>query len=102
MELLAAAARLAGTQQVDRGKPFGEGNLAALKDAADSYGELFAAVLALPQAGAVSLTLELVVIANRATVRAGDAVRPAQGFEVLAGLSVVAEVVGDAGREISP
>src|SRR6266404_9195878 len=92
MELVAADAFLAGTQQVDRREPFGEGNLGTLEYGSDSHAELFATVLALPQAGAVRLALKLVVIANRTTMRAGDPVRPTQGFKVFASFVVVAEV----------
>jgi|SRR5882762_3841710 len=104
MELMAADAFLTRTQQVDRRKPFGQRNLRAFKDGPDGHAELLAAVGTLPQAGAVGLTLKLIVLADGPAMRTRYAVRPAQGFEVFAGLVVVAEVVcGEGGsHDFSP
>lgn len=86
LDLLATDALLAGAHQVGGLEPLVERHLAVLEHGANGHAELAAAVLALPQARTVRGALELVVLANRAAMRAHRAIRPAQSFKMLAGL----------------
>lgn len=93
LQLVATASLFARADKVDRLHPLVQWDLAALKDCANGYRELFAAVLALVHAGAVRLAIQyIVILAHAAAVWADRAIGPADGFKVLAGLGGVLEV----------
>jgi len=79
VELVRGDALFGGAEQIGRRQPLGQRNLGSLEDGAHGHGELLAALLlaALPQALAVRLALKLVVVADRAAVRADRTIRPA-------------------------
>jgi hypothetical protein len=93
VELVTAHAFLGRAEEIDRLQPDVERDLAALKHGAHGYRKLLAAVLALPQARTVRLTLQRVVIfAHRAAMRAHRAIGPTQGFKVFPSLFSTLEV----------
>jgi hypothetical protein len=83
---------------LSREYPFAQRDLAALHDGTNGDGERLAAVLALVDAGAGALALQLGdAIFHDATARAYRAIRPQDAFQVLTSLVVV---VVDRMREI--
>jgi hypothetical protein len=69
-----------------------QADFGTLEHSSNRDGELIGARAALVDARTSGLALQLVVAVNRAAVGADNAVGPAQGFEVLAGLVRVLEL----------
>jgi hypothetical protein len=88
---MGADALLAGAHKVRGEQPLVERNLGAFEHSANGDGILLAASVALDEAGAVGLAFKALLIVARTTVRANRAVRPMQGFEILASLVGVLE-----------
>src|SRR5277367_2527885 len=80
VQLMRADPFLAGGHQVERKRPFGQRNFAALHDVAGADGELTAAVAAMEQPGAMHFALHPKNAAI-AAMDTGYAARPALGFE---------------------
>lgn len=91
---MGADALLGSADQVNGLKPDIELDLGSLKDGAYRDGELLAAILALPDAGAGGLSFQVVVIPYGAAMGAYGAAGPADSLKVLAGLVGVLEVGG--------
>src|SRR5260370_1163466 len=93
MDLVSRDALLGSGEQEQRRKPFRERDFAALENGFNGHCELFAALGALVQASAVSLTLEArdLVLIGIAAMRASRPVRPNPSLQPLAGLGFVGE-----------
>ena len=92
VQLVGGHALLARCQQVRRQQPLVERDLATLEHGADRDGELLAAFVALVEAGAVGLALQLLDAVGSALPQCGQ-YGPCghAGLQVLAGLVVVGE-----------
>src|SRR5262249_38335335 len=94
VDLVAADALLAGTDQVRLQPPLVQRDLGPLENGAHGHGELRTAVSTEPKTGTVRLAVKAAIALCAATVRAYRARRPAQAFKVLAGGFFVAESGG--------
>ena len=94
VKLVARKALLAPGDQIHRLKPDVHRNLAVLKDGADLDGERLAALIALPQARAGGLALELADALHAAAMRADGAIRPQPRLNVSVGRFFVVKVRG--------
>lgn len=87
VQLVAAHALLGRAEQIDRLQPDIQLDLGTLKDCPNGHGKRFAAVTALVEAFAGRIPIKRVMLlAHNAAMRAYRAIRPADGFKVLAGL----------------
>ena len=91
LKLLGADPLLGRAHQVCGVHPLVKGHLGALKDGADSHGELFAAVTTEQKAGTVARAIQAAVAIRAAAVRAYRAIGPADRFKMLARRVVVVE-----------
>ena len=101
MQLMSAKALLAAAEETEGQQPLIESDFAVLEDRADSHREGFGALVALVDAGAGGLALELrdAISVIIAAMRADRTVRPMQRFKVLPSLVRVAvNRVGNVGH----
>ena len=90
LQLKCAHTFLAGRHKLRREHPFRQRDMRPLHDGADGHGKGLAAVLALVDAGACALALQLgYPVASDATARACRAIGPEQRFKMLSRFVVV-------------
>src|SRR5580698_9420975 len=94
VKLVGAHALFAGAKQVIGQQPFAQGDMAVCEDRSDRDSERLPASLALPEAGASALALQLVGFANHSTMGADRAIRPADSLKELPRFVLIAEIFG--------